>query len=108
MAKYRVHYESITQEKYYDDIEADSLEEAEEIAEAFCDEGDTSLFELDCVIGGGDKDEHPSIYSITKEGDEESPNYTGRCHSRYSTEDPAFKVARPRDSPRASVRVIGD
>jgi len=78
MPNYQVHYESIVQEKFIDIIEADSLEEAEEIAQAFCEQGDTSNFELDCVIGSPDHDEHPSIYSITPEGDKEV--------GRYSTE----------------------
>jgi hypothetical protein len=71
MAKYKVHYESIVQEKYIQEIEADTLEEAEQIAEAFCELGDTSDFELDVVIGSYAHDGHPSVYSITKEGDEE-------------------------------------
>lgn len=72
MAKFKVHYESIVQEKFVDEIEADTLEEAEKMAEKFCNEGDTTDFELDDVIG------HPTIYSITKEGDKEE--------GRYSTE----------------------
>jgi len=76
MAKYKIHYESIVQEVFFDEIEADSWEEAEEKAIDFCNLGDTSDFELDCVIGGGDKDGHPSIYSITKEGDEEVGLYS--------------------------------
>jgi hypothetical protein len=78
MAKYKVHYESIVQEKYIQEIEARSLKEAEKIAEEFCEQGDTSDFELDCVIGSPEHDDYPSIYSITKKGEPEV--------GRYSTE----------------------
>jgi hypothetical protein len=70
MAKYIVHYESIVQEKLVKEIEADSLEEAEKLAEQFCAEGDTSEFELDVVMTV-----HPTIYSITKQGDKEVGRY---------------------------------